>query len=269
MSVVSLHAAALELASKGYHVHPLRPRAKVPATRAGFKDASCDPRQIEAWWAEMPAANIGIACGASGVAVLDIDTKAGCDPREILSRYDRAGAPVIGCGLAPERSTSYPQSLAGRRGVHCYFRGSMTSVGRLTSDGCEIKAVGGYVVAPPSVHPCGVEYVGELPPVAELPAVPAWLRGMIRTPSPAVRFPTGQAVSPSRALEGIARIVREAPAGNRNRALFWGCCRVAEHSDLDASALDALRDAAAEAGLPEAEIEATIGSAMRRSRVAA
>jgi Bifunctional DNA primase/polymerase, N-terminal len=92
------HAAA-ELAELGYCLHPLRPRAKVPATGSGFKDATRAARQIARWWDAMPAANIGIACGASGIVVLDIDTKAGADPREILTRFDRAGALVIGTDL--------------------------------------------------------------------------------------------------------------------------------------------------------------------------
>ena len=260
---MTLADAAATLAAHGYHVHPLRPREKVPATTRGFKDASCDPRQVAQWWAEMPAANIGVACGASGVAVLDIDTKAGADPREILSQYDRADAPVVGTGIGPERSTRYPRSLAGRRGVQVYFKGSMSSAGRLTIAGCEIKAVGGYVVAPPSVHPCGVEYVGELPAVEELPAVPDWLRELVYKPPPPAR--TIGSAEPSRVLDGLTRTVATAETGNRNRALFWAVCRAVEHivaGELDGHAIDTIRAAAIDAGLGEAEIEATIRSGL-------
>lgn len=271
-----LGRAAAKLAAISYDVHPLRPRAKVPATRAGFKDASRDAGRITRWWDAMPAANIGVACGASGIVVLDIDSKLGADPREILTRFDRAGAPVIGTGLAPERSERYPSSLSGRRGVQVYFRGDMPSAARLTITGCEIKGAGGYVVAPPSVHPCGVEYVGQLPPVADLPPVPQWLLGLVRQPAPRplVNVPAGRPADPSRVLAGLAGVVRSAPVGNRNHSLFWAVCRVVEHANtgnLDESqALEELRVAGLDVGLSEHEVDATIRSGLgRRARVAA
>lgn len=266
---MSLGRAAAELAVAGYHVHPLRPRAKVPATGSGFKDATRDARQIARWWGAMPNANIGIACGASGIVVLDIDSKAGADPREILTRFDRAGAPVVGTGLAPERCERYPRSLAGRRGAQVYFRGDMSSAARLTIAGCETKGIGGYVLAPPSVHPSGVEYVGELPPVAELPPVPQWLLGLIRQPAPRPRGSGyGPPADPSRVLAGLAGVVRSAPTGNRNHSLFWATCRVVEHVDAanldEGQALEELRAAGVDVGLSEHEVDATISSALAR-----
>ncbi|MGA2163795.1 MAG: bifunctional DNA primase/polymerase, partial [Solirubrobacteraceae bacterium] len=226
-----LGTAAAELAAKGYHAHPLRPRAKVPATPRGFKDATSDPAQIAEWWRAMPTSNIGVACGASGVAVLDIDAKLGADPRVILARFDRHGAPVVGTGRA-ERSPDYPRALHGRRGVQVYFRGNMPSAARLTIPGCEIKGAGGYVVAPPSIHPSGVEYVGELPSVDELPPIPAWLlelaqrqhRGPRSFPTPAIRPGCAGPV-----LDGLVRTVERAEVGSRNRCLFWAACRACEH----------------------------------------
>jgi hypothetical protein len=273
---VSLARAAAELAEAGYHLHPLRARAKVPATRRGFKDATRDAGQVVRWWDRMPDANIGVACGASGIVVLDIDTKAGADPQEILGRFDREGAPVVGTGLAPERCERHPESLAGRRGVQVYFRGDMASAARLILAGCEIKGAGGYVVAPPSVHPCGAEYVGDLPPVAELPPVPRWLRELVQRPEPHpfVTVPAGRAPEPSRALAGLARIVREAPAGNRNRSTFWAACRVAEHADAgtldEQEGVEEIRRAALDAGLAEREVDLTIRSGLAaRARAAA
>jgi len=47
---------------------------KHPRTRNGFKDATADAGQIDAWWLESPNANIGVATGTeSGVVVLDVD----------------------------------------------------------------------------------------------------------------------------------------------------------------------------------------------------
>lgn len=180
----ALGRSALELADLGYPVFPLVAHAKRPITARGFKDASRDRQQIISWWTARPDANIGVAAGSANIVVLDIDTKAGADPREILAGVDRDDAPVIGTGLAPERSERHPRSLTGRRGVQVYFRGAMASTPRLRIPGVEIKGAGGYVVAPPSIHPCGVEYVGQLPPVQELPPVPAWLAELVPVPEP-------------------------------------------------------------------------------------
>src|SRR5690606_8197139 len=62
--------AALAYARQGWAVFPLKPgQKKPPLTTHGYKDATTDPEAIRAWWGKWPAANIGLACGASGVVV--------------------------------------------------------------------------------------------------------------------------------------------------------------------------------------------------------
>lgn len=65
--------AALWYASFNWHVFPIAADTKHPLTENGYKDASADPVQIEAWWSKWPDANIGLACGMSGVIALDAD----------------------------------------------------------------------------------------------------------------------------------------------------------------------------------------------------
>ena len=55
--------AAIEYASKGMAVFPIKPRGKEPLTRHGVKDATTNFNTIEKWWTKHPNANIGIACG--------------------------------------------------------------------------------------------------------------------------------------------------------------------------------------------------------------
>jgi hypothetical protein len=69
---------------------------------------------------------------------------------------------------------------------------------------------------------------------------------------------------------GIIRVVIDATEGERNRRLYWSACRtrdlvVAGELDHDAGmqVLDALRQAAADCGLTQREINRTITSAMR------
>lgn len=75
----SLREAALLYASKGWAVFPLQPRGKEPLTAHGFKDATTEAHQVEAWWDMWPDANVGLACGASGFFVIDVDIRNGGD----------------------------------------------------------------------------------------------------------------------------------------------------------------------------------------------
>jgi hypothetical protein len=196
--------AALTHAERGYSVFPTAPRGKRPLTANGFKAATRDEREILHRWVEHPDANIGIACGASQIVVLDIDSKAGADPQDVLGEFDIGRAPLIYTGEAPEPSGKDPNSLSGVRGAHVYFAGDVAGTNKLSIAGCEIRGRQHFVVAPPSIHPSGVVYQGTLPPVAELPSVPDWLRAMVAAPN-------GNASAPT-----VAEMI---PAGTRNSAL--------------------------------------------------
>ena len=72
--------AALTYASWGWHIIPVVPNGKVPATQHGVKDATTDAEQITRWWTQNPDFNIGIAAGErSGIIVFDIDPRNGGD----------------------------------------------------------------------------------------------------------------------------------------------------------------------------------------------
>lgn len=72
--------AAQIYASWGWHVLPVVPNGKVPATQHGVKDATTNAEQIAKWWAQNPDFNIGIAAGErSGIVVFDVDPRNGGD----------------------------------------------------------------------------------------------------------------------------------------------------------------------------------------------
>ncbi len=196
--------AALTHAERGYSVFPAVPRGKRPLPARGFKVATRDEREILHFWDQHPDANVAVACGASRIVVLDIDSKAGADPEDVLGEFDIAGVPLIRTGEAPEPSEDDPNSLSGVRGAHLYFAGDLPGTNKLSIGGCEIRGNQHYVVAPPSVHPSGVLYEGILPPAGELPPVPEWLLAMIAAPN-------GNASAPA-----VAEVV---PAGERNATL--------------------------------------------------
>ena len=132
---------ALEYASRGWPVFPCRPGGKEPATRHGFRDASTDPGQIRIWWNRHPEANLAIATGSPGPDVLDVD------------QHGEAGN-----GFAAWRRLSAAGLLDGTiaivatpgGGLHAYFTGTAQPSRRLPSHHLDFKAVGGYVLAPPS-----------------------------------------------------------------------------------------------------------------------
>lgn len=145
--------AAVTLAEHGYHVFPCRSRGKEPLTTNGFRDSTRDERKILHWWTNVPDANIGVDCGTTGIVVLDIDSKSGADPDDVLEGRDLNGAPVVLTGEAPEQDAQHPRSLAGVRGAQVFFRGALRTMRTLTIPGTEIRGAGAYVVVPPSVHP--------------------------------------------------------------------------------------------------------------------
>ncbi len=163
---MDLKQAALECAAQGLAVFPLLPRDKKPAIREWQKQATTDAKQISAWWDQNPAYNIGIAAGSpsGGLVVLDLDCdeKTGKNGIARLQRWQE------------ETHTRLPpvtaEARTGRGGLHIFFRdpvGEYKNAVDLLKDGSgiDVRATGGYIVAPGSVHPNGNTYKWVKPPV--------------------------------------------------------------------------------------------------------
>ena len=65
--------SALDLASKGFRIFPLKPNSKLPAVSAFYDEATTDETKIKNWWKRNPKFNIGIS--TDEWCVLDVDTK--------------------------------------------------------------------------------------------------------------------------------------------------------------------------------------------------
>jgi hypothetical protein len=143
---MSLLEVALGYAEAGRALFPCLPNAKEPACKRGFRDATTNPATICRWWRNTDY-NIGIATGiASGVFVLDVD---GTDGAASLAELEAKHGPL------PATATSTTG-----RGRHLWFATSTPvpcSAGRV-GIGLDIRGDGGYVVAPPSIHPNGRRY---------------------------------------------------------------------------------------------------------------
>lgn len=73
---------ALALSEQGMYCFPVNHTAdneKKPYTPNGHLDATLDPNVLMDWWVKWPNAQVGVACGKSGIAVADVDTKNGKD----------------------------------------------------------------------------------------------------------------------------------------------------------------------------------------------
>lgn len=151
-----LLAAALAYAARGWGVFPCLPQSKKPATAHGCLDATTDPEQIRQWWAEMPDANVAIATGPeSGLYVLDVD--AGVMPDGTIKRGEESFTAMI--AVAPERAVApiTPVQRTGRGGRQFFFlypkEGDWPNTAATLGVDIDTRGRGGYVVAPPSIHP--------------------------------------------------------------------------------------------------------------------
>jgi putative DNA primase/helicase len=133
--------AALSYARRGWAVFPLNGKRPYPGTH-GHRDATTDPATIRGWWREWPDANVGISCSSTaGPIVLDVDGPTGW---ELLGTLD----------LPPTREATSRREH--RR--HFYFDPPTSGIEvkrrlHLQGQKLDILGDGGYVVAPPSVHP--------------------------------------------------------------------------------------------------------------------
>ena len=257
---------ALAYAARGWAVFPVKPGGKAPATRHGVKDATVDPAPISRWWHESPDANIGVATGRiSGLYVIDLDGPVGVDNWEACQLV-YGDAPTLmattGKGLHLYYSVPFELDLrntAGALGAHIDSRGT-----------------GGYVLAPPSLHPNGARYEW-VTADAPLAPLPEWVVGRLRhdqaVPGPTKRWtaPAYRAVSNDaaavRVLRDECQDVSVAQEGTRNHALFTASLKMGGLvTGGDLLALDtyeALLSAGLACGLPEEECKRTIESGLR------
>jgi predicted P-loop ATPase len=164
--------AALSYAKRGWAVLACQPRGKAPATKHGFKDATAQNSRIVPMWAANAHANVGIATGrVSGIVVLDVDPRNGGDAS--LLELERVHG-------------SLPETLGvatGGGGRHLYFAAPKGPVrSGVLADGLDFKVDGGYVVAPPSIHPDGGQYRWLNDPAkTNLAPCPEWVRPSPKT----------------------------------------------------------------------------------------
>jgi hypothetical protein len=258
------HDAAMAYAARGWPVFPLKPKGKEPLTEHGLKDATTDAKVVDAWWRQFPAANIALRTG-DAFDVLDLD---GPEAVEVF----RAWCADHGVDPADLRVAV---SKTGK-GWHYLFQPcGVGNRARLLGAPIDWRGTGGYIVAPPSVHPSGALYRWVVHSTAPLPPVPAPLREVL---APTVRVPltptlprtvfddSEHAAWFKAGYEAELDRVKQAQPGERNATLFSALCNVIElvNAGLAASAVDDLCEAGRIIGLSDAEVDQTALSAARK-----
>jgi putative DNA primase/helicase len=260
--------AAQRLVACGCNVIPLRPRDKKPATnwkpmqstRLMDRDWDEVDRYLHSWWGDGRDHGLGVVTGAvSEIVVVDVDSD---DARELV-----------------ERTCGWPRTVRVKttKGWHLYFRsleGSRNGV-RRGETALDVRGDGGYVVAPPSMHPSGFEYCWEVSPFTFAggmwPPAPMpddlhallWPTSRVTTSTAPVTVLTDKYVQA--AFEREVAAVRGASFGVRNETLnkaVYSIWRFVREGRLDEEVV--VREfafAARACGLDDQEAAATIKSA--------
>lgn len=258
---------------------PLRVGDKRPAIRNWESRATTDPARIRRAWARTPF-GIGVACGPSGLVVVDLD---GPKPDTVRPpEWDRPGirdgADVLAV-LAEQHTAEVPvetysvQTASG--GEHLYFsapagsriRNSAGRLGWLI----DVRAAGGYVVAAGSVVR-GRRYRAAEAPVA---ALPGWIADLLEEPrlpradfAPLLEVVGRRSAYVAAALRAeLGNVLAARPgSGQRNdtlnRAAFALGQLVGAGLLPDGLATAALAEASVAIGLPAGEAHATIRSGL-------
>lgn len=250
---MSTKDAAIAAARRGWAVFPCRPGGKQPAVPDSWETrASADPDRVERYWSS-PRHNVGIACGPSGLVVLDLDCHGDLpdewrlpgivDGRDVLAQL---------CEWArqPWPVTHWVATPSG--GWHLYFTAPEGSEIRnsagLIGPQVDVRAAGGYVVGAGSVvDGKPYEVLDDIPPAQ----LPAWITRAL-TPRPARAAAPRRAGDDAARLRGLAAAVRAGKRGDRTGPLVWAAHRLAEMIAAgDASPDDGelLVHAAVEAGI--------------------
>ncbi len=174
--------AALEYIKQGFKVFPVK-LDKTPYTVHGLKDATETQAGVKEYWNKWPDAGIGMPTDL--FIVLDFDAKGG--GAESLKKIEDDH------GKLPETRVH----RTGGGGLHFIYRNPNGSDIRNTVEaggykGLDIRANGGYIVMPPSLHSSGKRYLllKDLP-IAD---APLWVTRLTGKPNLASTIAPGQSV---------------------------------------------------------------------------
>ncbi len=184
--------AAIGYAKDGYSVIPISANGekKRPAVNwTEWQTRKADETQIRNWWKVFPDAGVGIVTGKlSGLVVMDIDPKNG--------------------GTDEGFPTTDMVANTGGGGQHHYYKYVEGARNRAGNNGVDVRAEGGYVVAPPSKHHSGGVYEWD---IDDKPGDITVAKTVELSPSKATH----------EGANGLANGVDSAPLFNREQPKTW------------------------------------------------
>jgi Bifunctional DNA primase/polymerase, N-terminal/AAA domain/Primase C terminal 1 (PriCT-1) len=213
----------------GLSVIPIHPREKTPLIQwQQYQSRRATEKETTAWWSKWPDANVGIVTGAiSGLAVVDLDS---VEAKDKLKQ------------LLPDL-TSVPRSRTGK-GWQLFFKYPAVTIHNPAGvlPGLDVRGDGGYVVAPPSIHPNGKQYKWEVPINGELPKFPVELFKLISSKAAGNENGYRERFNTAQALAGV-------PEGQRDETIFRLACKL-RSADVPQDMAEALILEAAENCVP-------------------
>ena len=204
--------AARRYLARRWSVLPLRERDKRPLIRwEHLQNERPTQDDVADWFRRWPDANVGIVTGEiSNLIVLDVDPKHGGD--DALERLEHRFRPL----------SATVEAVTGGGGRHLYFAhpGGLTRNRAGLAQGIDLRGDGGYIVAPPSIHPSGRPYrwvPGRGPDEITLAPLPRWLIVPIRGPR------IGRSLADWRRLvrDGVAEGQRNSTIASLTGHLLW------------------------------------------------
>ena len=166
--------------------------AKHPRTEHGLNDATIDADVIRGWWQRWPTANVGVVI-PPGYVALDVDVE------DVSTALEGRELPT----------TATSRTSRGYQFLYRTTRDVRPAVGVLPK--VDVRGPGSYIVAPPSVHASGHEYVWVSPPRDGIAEAPAWLYDLAGEPrvngtaAPGEPIPEGKRESTLISLAGSMR----------------------------------------------------------------
>jgi hypothetical protein len=249
------HAAAYT--ERGWVVIPIEPGSKKALVKwADLTDP--DPDRVRSWWNRWPAASIGVLCGPSKLAVIDVDSTDHLDAIPALPP-----TATVTTGRGTHHIFTDPggkvRNTAGRVPVRGVW---------VDTPGIDLRGVGGLFVAPPSMHRSGTRYTWNPDSLTRgVRTIPGWLR----RPAPRPAVPYSGDRDATRQVTGIVQVVLDSPEGERNHRLNWAAYRLGELAAEGATTLEAaeavLTDAALSVARPDRNPEHRAVGVDRRKEI--
>jgi DNA-binding transcriptional ArsR family regulator len=139
---------AIEYVNNGWSILPVKPEEKRPfmTNWLQYTHSRASKETVESWFKSLSGAGIGVVTGKiSNMVVLDVENYCPTPIEELLKRYP-----------------TQLYSRTGSGGYHLFYQ-YPTNVLKVSNrvgifEGADLRADGGFIVLPPTIHPSGGRY---------------------------------------------------------------------------------------------------------------